>query len=94
VALPLLPLPFNPSGAMRTRIGKAALAVGVASAILLLCYGTWIAAVWRESDGIVLLVSGLCYATAIYLMSRTMRRLVDRRRRHIPPPGEVERRSR
>lgn len=94
MALPLLPLPLNPSGAQRTRIGKAALAVGVAFAILLLAYGIWVAAIWRESYGIVLLFSGLCYASAVYLLSRTMRRLVDRRSRAVPPPGAVERRSR
>ena len=94
MALPLLPLPFNPSGATRTRIGKTALAFGVASSILFLCYGIWVATVWRDSFGIVLLFSGLCYATAVYLLSRTMRRLVDRRRRNGPPPGQVERRVR
>lgn len=92
--MPLLPLPFNPSGAMRTRIGKAALAVGVATSTLLLCYGIWVAVVWRDNFGIVLLFSGLCYATAIYLFSRFTRRLVDRRRRNGPPPGQVERRVR
>jgi hypothetical protein len=94
VALPLLPLPFNPSGALRTRIGKTALAVGMASAAFLLAYGIWAALVWRENYGVVLLFSGLCYATAVYLISRTARRVVDRRRRQAPRPGEPERRTR
>jgi hypothetical protein len=94
LALPLLPLPFNPSGALRTRIGKIALTVGVVTSALLLSYGIWVALVWQDSFGVVLLFSGLCYATAIYLFSRTLRGVVDRRRKDQPPPGQDERRSR
>ena len=94
MALPLLPLPFNASAALRTRIGKAALAVGVASAAFLLAYGVWVALVWRESYGVVLLFTGLCYATAVYMISRTVRQVVDRRRKDRPRPGEPERRTR
>ncbi len=94
MALPLFPLPFNASGALRTRIGKTALAVGMASAAFLLAYGIWVAFVWRESYGVVLLFSGLCYATAVYLIGRTLRRVVDRRRRQAARPGEPERRTR
>ena len=46
MALPLFPLPFNASGALRTRIGKTALAVGMASAAFLLAYGIW--AFWAK----------------------------------------------
>ena len=94
MALPLLPLPFNPTGAMRTRIGKIALTIGVVSAALLLAYGVWVSFVWKETYGIVLLFSGLCYSTAMYLITRTVRGVVDRRRRDVPRPGQVERRVR
>lgn len=94
MALPLLPLPFNASGALRTRLGKSALVVATAAAVFLLAYGIWVAFIWRENYGVILLLAGVCYATSVYLIGRTVQGVVDRRRRAQRHPGEPERRSR
>lgn len=87
-----LALPFTPSAELRTRIGRSAHLLGMTGAALLLAYGIWLALLWQDHYGALALLSGFCYATTVYLIGRSLRRLIDRR--HSDKPVADERRQR
>lgn len=64
---------------LRTQTGQTAHAAGMILAAVQLAFGVFLAFKWGMPYGSLALLSAFFHATAIYLIGRSLRRIVDRR---------------
>lgn len=67
------------SSNVRTQTGRIAHVTGMVLAACLLAIGVYLAATWDLPYGSYALLSAFMHATAVYLIGRSIRRIVDRR---------------
>lgn len=70
---------LNLSNNVRTLSGKSVHTAGMVAAAALLATGIYLAIVWGMPYGSFALMSAFMHATAVYLIGRSLRRIIDRR---------------